>query len=173
LTGPLNLSPATIRGVETDRDGLVADLARQVPDDIAVIAIEGVCDAKHPGQPLYTQTLVGIERRKPPVPGDIRRLLRVITGNKGAQEAIPVVETGNIEFQDHVAAHFVVLSRYNARDARPADIVESACDFEEAPLTRTVLVEGAKPVEKSERESRDLFAVRRIRAIRLCCFDDE
>jgi hypothetical protein len=170
LTSPLNLRPATIRGVETDRDGLVADLARQVPDDIAVIAIEGVCDAKHPGQPLYTQTLAGLKGGKTPVPGGIRRLLRVITGDKGAQEAIPVVETGNIEFQDHVAAHFVVLPRYHAR---PADIVQPARNFEEVSLTRTVLVEGAKPVEKSERESRDLFAVRRIRAIRLRCLDDE
>lgn len=173
MAGPLNLPPATLRGVKTDRDCLVTDLAGQVADDTAVIAIEGVCDAKHPGQPLYKQTPVGIERGKPAVAGGIRRRLRVIAGDKGAQEAIPIVETGDIEFHDQVAAHFVVLPRYNARNARPADIVQPARDFEEAPLSRTVLMEGAKPVEKSERKSRDLLAMRRIRAIIPRCFDDE
>ena len=80
------------------------------------------------------------------------------------------VEAGNIEFQDQVTAQLVVFSRHNPR---PADIVQPARDFEQASLTRTVPMEAAKPVEKSERESRHLFAMGRIRVIGPRCFDDE
>ena len=113
MTGPLNLPPATARGLETDRDSLVTDLARQPPDDVVVHAIEGVRDAKHSGQPLYEQTPVWIERREPPVAGGIRQRLSVIAGYECTYQSILLVKTGNIELQDQVAADLVVFPRHN------------------------------------------------------------
>ena len=94
----------------------------------------------------------------------------MISGDEGAQQSIPLVEAGNIELQDQVTAQLVVFSRHNPR---PADIVQPARDFEQASLTRTVPVETAKPVEKGERESRNLFAVGRIGVVGPRRFDDE
>ena len=85
-------------------------------------------------------------------------------------QSILFVEPGDIELQDQVAAQLVVFPRNNPR---PADIMQPAGDFEQAPLRGTVPMEGAKPVEKGERESRNLFVVRRIGVMGPRRFDDE
>jgi len=109
LTGPFNLHPAIARSLEVNRHGLTADFASQPSDGLGMAAIEAVCNAKDPGEPLDKLTPVGIERRKSPVPGLIGQCLRVISGYEGAHQSILLIEAGDIELQDQIAAQLVVL----------------------------------------------------------------
>jgi hypothetical protein len=111
LTGPFNLHPPIACGLEVDRQGLTADFAGQPSDGLGMAAIETVGNAKHPGEPLDKLTPMGIERRKSPVPGLIGQCLGVISGYEGAQESILLIEAGDIELPDQVAAQLVVLPR--------------------------------------------------------------
>ena len=113
MTGPFYLHPAIGCSLKTDRDCLVVNVARQLHDDVGVVTIEAVRDAKHPGKPLHKRTPVSIERREPLVPGLIRQRLGVITGYEGAHQSILLVKTRNIELQDQIAAQFVVLPRHS------------------------------------------------------------
>ena len=113
MTGPLNLHPAIVRSLKTDRDRLVADVARQSPDDVSVVAIETVCDTEQCGEPLHKRTPLGIERREPLVPGLVRQRLGVITGYEGAHQSILLVKTRNVELQDEIAAQLMVLPRHS------------------------------------------------------------
>lgn len=61
MAGPLNLHLAIGSSFDTDSDRFVADVARQPLDDVGVITIEAVREAKHPSEPLYERTPVGIE----------------------------------------------------------------------------------------------------------------
>jgi hypothetical protein len=55
----------------------------------------------------------------------------------------------------------------------PTDIVQPARDFKEAPLLRTEPMEHADPIEKGQREGRNLFIVGWIRVMGSRHFSDE
>jgi hypothetical protein len=103
-----------------DRDRPAADSAGQPSDGIGVGAVKAVGDAQDPRKPFYQFTLAGVERREAPVTGFVWKGLGVISGHKGADQLILIVEPGDVEVQDHVTAQFVVLARNHSR---PADIM--------------------------------------------------
>ena len=71
MPGPLNLGPAVVFRLDTDRDGPFTGGACYLLNTVGMGAIEAVCDAEHPGEPLDTVTPVGIERSEFLVPGGI------------------------------------------------------------------------------------------------------
>ena len=109
MTRFLNFHRTITCGLKADRNRFFADVARQPTDGAGVITIEAVRNTQNPGEPLHKCTALGIERREPLVPGGIRQRLGVITGYEGADQSILLVKTRNIEFQDQIAAQFVVL----------------------------------------------------------------
>ena len=94
----------------------------------------------------------------------------MIPGNESARESIRFIDPGDVELLDHVTAQLVMFPRNNSG---PTDIVQSARDFQEAPFLRTEPVEHAEPIEKGEREGRNLFIVGRIGVVGSRDFRDE
>jgi hypothetical protein len=170
LSSPFYLGPAVTRNLKTDRDRAAADFARQPSDGIGVSAVEAVGDAQNSREPFDLLAPAEVERREPPVPGWVRRSLRVISGNEGADQLILAVEAGDVEIQDHIPAQLVVFPRNHSR---PADIMQPTGNFEEVPLARAEPMEGSQAVEKGEGERCNLLVVRRIWVLGLGRFRNE
>jgi hypothetical protein len=108
LPGSFNFRPAIACRFEMDRRCLAADFARQLPDNVCVVAVEAVCDTEDCGEPLDKLTPFRIKGGEFPMPGGIRQCLRMVSGNKGTRQSVPFVQARDREFEDQVAAQLVV-----------------------------------------------------------------